>query len=402
MPVTESLEELACLAAEAVSRRRLLNETYRFISVPSPTGGEAAFAALFRDTLSELGLESFLDVEFADSPSVIGRLRGTGGGPTLQLDGHTDTVPVPHEPPSVDFERDLVRGRGAADMKGGLAAICEAIRALGVAGVRPRGDVLVTAHGLHEAPLGDQRTLRSLLARKVVGEAAIIAELGHANLATRSRGMSIYTISVRRDGPSMHEVEWTRRDAQPIEGVRLLLNALTARAEELTAEPAHFEERETLFVGEVRSGDFYNRVPTHAVIVGTRRYRAPLTKSDVMAEFEELCNNVAERTGLSLDVDLKEVGPAYALDPSEPVIAAVQASYRDVVGGELPLAPAQAVGNAADFAAFGVPAVYHGVNQRTAHSDDEHVSGAELERAARVIAGSIVHFCGADHDKEKR
>lgn len=400
--MAESLEELASLAANEVSRRRLLEETYRFISVPSPTGSEGKFAALFRDTLSGLGLESSLDEEFPNSPSVVARLPGSGGGPTLQLDGHTDTVPVPHDPPSLDLARDLVRGRGAADMKGGLAAICEAIRALKAAGLRPRGDVLVTAHGLHEAPLGDQRTIRSLLARKVAGEAAIIAELGHADLATSSRGMSIYTISVERAGTSMHEVEWADQAAQPIDAVRLLLNALAARAEELAAEPAQPVGRESLFVGEVRSGDFYNRVPTDAKIIGTRRYRAPVTKEDVLAELQELCDVVGARTGLSVEVDLKEVGSAYALDSSEPVIAAVQASYRNVVGAELPLAAAQAVGNATDFAAFGVPAVYHGVNQQTAHSDDEHVFGADLERAARVIAGSIIHFCGAGDNKEQR
>ncbi len=400
--MASSRRELAKLAAGAVSRRRLMEETYRFISVPSPTGQEADFAAVFAETLSELGLETSIDEEFAGSPSVIGRLKGEGGGPTLQLDGHSDTVPVPHDPPSIDLERDVVRGRGAADMKGGLAAICEAIRALADAGVRPLGDLLVTAHGLHEAPLGDQRTIRSLLGRGVAGDAAVIAELGHEDLATASRGMSIYTIEVRAMGASMHEVELKDRAAHPINAVRLLLDALEARAEELAAQPAEPFGPETLFVGQVHAGDFYNRVPTEAVIVGTRRYRAPLTKQDVLEELEGLCAEVAAKTGLRVGVELKEVGPAYALAPSEPVIAAVQASYHDVVGGELPLAAARAVGNAADFASYGVPAVYHGVNQQTAHSDDEQVSGADLERAARVLAGSIVHFCGAEREEEKR
>ena len=400
--MAESLSEIAQLAASAVSRHRVMEETHRFISVPSPTGQEAAFAALYADTLSDLGLETTLDEEFENSPSVIGRLKGSGGGPTLQLDGHTDTVPVPHKAPVVDLDLDVVRGRGAADMKGGLASICEAVRALKEAGVRPRGDVLVTAHGLHEAPLGDQRTIRSLLRRGIAGDAAVIAELGHDNLATASRGMSIFTIEVKRAGTSMHEVELQDRGAHPINAVRLLLDGLAARAEALAAQQDDFAGPETLFVGEVRSGDFYNRVPIDAEIVGTRRYRAPKTKNDVLEELEALCREVAAETGLRVDVGLKEVGPAYALAHTEPVIEAVRASYRDVVGGNLPLAAAQAVGNATDFASYGVPAVYHGVNQKTAHSDDEHVSGADLARAARVLAGSIVHFCGANLDKETR
>lgn len=391
----EPSAETVRLAAGAVSRRRVMEETYRFISVPSPTGSEAAFAGLFADTLSDLGLETTLDEEFEGSPSVIGRLRGSGGGPTLQLDGHTDTVPIVHGPPWIDFEKDVVSGRGSADMKGGLAAMCEALRALKEADVRPRGDVLVTAHGLHEAPMGDQRTIRSLLRRGVAGDAAVIAELGHKDLATASRGMCIYSIDVEREGASIHEVELRDPATHPINAVRRILNRLAARADELAAEKEDFAGPETLFVGQVRSGDFYNRVPIDAEIVGTRRYRAPRTKEDILSELEQLCRTVAAETGTSVGVRLHEVGRAYALNHSEPVIAAVQESYREVMGAELPLAAAQAVGNAADFAAFGVPAVYHGVNQVTAHSDDEYVYGADLARAACVLAGSVVHFCGA-------
>ncbi len=379
-----------------------MEETHRFVSVPSPTGNEAAFAQCYAETLSDLGLETTIDEEFKGSPSVIGRLRGTGGGPTLQLDGHTDTVPVSHGESSIDFDLGVVRGRGAADMKGGLACMCEAIRALTESGVRPRGDVLVTAHGLHEAPLGDQRTIRSLLRRGVAGDAAVIAELGHDHLATASRGMSIYRIQVHRAGTSMHEVELRERISNPTSAVRLLLDRLEQRAADLERQNDDFVGPETLFVGEVRSGDFYNRVPVTAEIVGTRRYRPPTTKEDVLQEFEALCATVAAQTGLAVTSSLQEVGPAYALDHSERVIAAVRSSYQDVVGGDLPLASAQAVGNAADFAAYGVPAVYHGVNQTTAHSDDEYVTGADLARAARVLAGSIVHFCGADADEEMR
>jgi acetylornithine deacetylase/succinyl-diaminopimelate desuccinylase-like protein len=129
-------------------------------------------------------------------------------------------------------------------------------------------------------------------------------------------------------------------------------------------------------------------------VVGTRRYALPGNKEQVAAELTGLCAEVADRTGLSLRVGLQEVGPPYALDTGEPVIAAVRRGFSRATGRELPLAGAGAVGNATDFVAAGVPAVYHGVNQATAHSDDEHVTGSDLLRAARVYAASIVEFCG--------
>ena len=64
-----------------------------------------------------------LDDPFPATPIVIGRLRGGDPGPTIVLNGHLDTVPIPHDPPRVEGGR--VWGRGSADMKGPVAAATE-------------------------------------------------------------------------------------------------------------------------------------------------------------------------------------------------------------------------------------------------------------------------------------
>jgi acetylornithine deacetylase/succinyl-diaminopimelate desuccinylase-like protein len=387
---SDAIERVFALMDE----RRLLEETYRFISVPSPTGEEAAFARTYAAVLEELGLEVELDEEWPASPSVIGRWRGPEGGPVLQLDGHLDAIVVPHAPPALDLDARVVRGRGSADMKGGLAAIAHAVRALRQAELPLAGGLLVTAHGLHEAPGGDQRTIRSLLRKGVRGDAALVAELSHVDLPVAAKGMSIFTIVATREGGVMHEVELDRRERNPLYALTLLLGRLDELARRLAARVDPLVGADSLFVGEVHGGDFYNRVPLRAEVVGTRRYALPGSREQVGAELERLCGEVAERTGLQLRVELQEVGPPYALDAGEPVIAAVRRGFRLATGGELPLAGAGAVGNATDFVAAGVPAVYHGVNQATAHSDDEHVTGPDLLRAARVYAASVVEFCG--------
>jgi succinyl-diaminopimelate desuccinylase len=396
--VTDSRTDAIGRAFTFLDERSLLEETYRFVSVPSPTGQEAEFAHAYATVLEKIGLRVELDEQWPDSPSVIGRWPGTGsgahGGPVLQFDGHLDAIVVPHAPPVLDLEADVVRGRGSADMKGGLAAIAHAVRALLAAQVPIAGGLLVTAHGLHEAPGGDQRTLRSLLGKGVRGDAALVAELSHDDLPVAAKGMSIFRIQLARDGGVMHEVELDRQERNPLYGLRLLLNGLDAMASRLADRVHPLVGAESLFVGEVRGGDFYNRVPIQAEVVGTRRYALPGSKELVAAELAELCAGVTKHTGLSLRVELQEVGKPYALDAGEPVIAAVRRGFWRATGGELPLAAASAVGNAVDFVGQGVPAVYHGVNQATAHSDDEHVSGADLLRAARVYAASAVEFCG--------
>ncbi|MDA8401143.1 MAG: M20/M25/M40 family metallo-hydrolase [Actinomycetota bacterium] len=377
-----------------ISGHRLLERTYRFVCIPSPTGDEAVFARYFGQELEAAGLEVSLDSEWPGSPSVLGRWRGRGGGPTLQLDGHTDAIPMPHREAELDHPHRIVRGRGAADMKGGLAAIAEAVRALKEAGVELRGDVLVTAHGLHEAPLGDQRTLRSLLRRGIAGDAALVAELGHDHLPVAAKGMSIFRLEIVREGKVLHEVELTDRGQNPLSALRLVLDWLDARGVELTREENTLAGVESLFVGQVHGGDFYNRVPLVAEVVGTRRYAVPHSLETVRKEFEGLCRQVEGATGLGARVELQEVGIPYEMRPHEPIITAVRRAYRNATGSPLPLGGAGAVGNAADFVASGVPAVYHGVNQSTAHSDDEFVTEEDLVRAARVYAATIVEYCG--------
>jgi acetylornithine deacetylase len=404
--VTESGTDAIERAFDLLDERSLLEETYGFVSVPSPTGQEANFARAYATVLEKIGLQVELDEEWPDSPSVIGRWPGTGTGPdggrVLQFDGHLDAIVVPHALPVLDLEAGVVRGRGSADMKGGLAAIAHAVRALLQAEVPLAGGLLVTAHGLHEAPGGDQRTLRSLLRKGVRGDAALVAELSHYDLPIAAKGMSIFRIQLARDGGVMHEVELDRPERNPLYGLRLLLNGLDAMASRLAERVHPLVGAESLFVGEVRGGDFYNRVPIAAEVVGTRRYALPGSKELVGAELDELCAGVTERTGLGLRVALQEVGKPYALDAGEPVITAVRRGFWHATGGELPLAGAGAVGNAIDFVAQGIPAVYHGVNQATAHSDDEYVGGGDLLRAARVYTASAVEFCGLAEGRQHR
>src|SRR5205085_6755690 len=135
--------------------------------------------------------------------------------------------------PSLELERGIVRGRGAADMKGGLAAIAEALRAIRAAGVELDGSVLVTAHGLHEAPLGDQRTLRSLIRKGVIGDAAIVAEVGESFLPIAAKGAAIFRIAVSRSGTPMHEVEAPPDLPHPLWATARLLAFLDERRREL-------------------------------------------------------------------------------------------------------------------------------------------------------------------------
>ena len=143
-----------------VEAERLRDLTLELVEIESPTGDTAEVARLYAKRLAEIGMEvEVLDDVFPATPTVIGRLRGTEPGPTVVLNGHLDTVPIPHDAPRI--ENGSVYGRGSADMKGACAAAAEAVRVL--AQEPFRGEVAIVAIGLHEAPGGRGEDLKHLL-----------------------------------------------------------------------------------------------------------------------------------------------------------------------------------------------------------------------------------------------
>mgnify|MGYP006308028167 CR=1 FL=1 len=109
--------------------------------------GEGEIAALVAGWLDDAGLEVEVREPRPGRPSVVGRLRGRGDGPSLMLNAHMDTVGVEgmEDPFSARLEEGRIHGRGAYDMKGALAACMSAAAALAEAGAPLRGDLLVAA-----------------------------------------------------------------------------------------------------------------------------------------------------------------------------------------------------------------------------------------------------------------
>jgi len=149
---------------------RVADDLWQLVNVPSPTGKERAFLDVYAERLARAGAE----VRLQGSPrSVVGRLKGNRPGRTFQLAGHADHIDVPHPAPTRTAE--AISGRGAADMKAGLAGILEVVRVLKQGGCEFPGEILVTVYGGHEAPVGDSSALRNLIACGIVGDAALVA-----------------------------------------------------------------------------------------------------------------------------------------------------------------------------------------------------------------------------------
>ena len=375
--------------AQALDPEPIAALAQRMLETWSPPGHEAEMAAVAHRALIDAGADDVtLDEEFPESPSVIARIRGTQPGPTIQWHGHLDAIATPQGP--VRREGDVLHGRGAADMKGALAAEVEAVKLLRACGLPERGEVLITFHGLHEE--GNSAPLHRLIERGIVGDAAIIGELGSpSELVTSSRGLTFWDMVVTRPGEGVHEQNALPGTVHPIRAGRLLLDRLLDLADGLAGGTV--EPRGSLFVGRFNSGDYYNRVPLRAEIGGTRRHHADSSLADVRDQLASLAEQVARETGATIEPQIYSLAEAYEIDPDTRIAQSLRLANAEITGQAMAPVGSRATGNASHFVReAGIPAVYYGCNYATAHSDAEQLWVPELARVAGVFALTTAWF----------
>lgn len=364
------------------------------IAIPSPTGDSQAAAACYAAQLAALGAEVELDAEFAGSPSVIAYVNGARPGPTLELAGHLDVIPVAHDPP--DVRDGVLYGRGACDMKGPLAAVLEVVRLLAAARDALHGRLMVCAYGLHEAPVGRGQSLLRLVERGIVGDSVICVEGPLDALAITGRGMSTFEILVEGVGDPLHELQATASTPHPLLIGLDVATMLRAWAAELAAGPAlPYVGTESLFIGQFESGDFYNRIPARCRIVGTRRYAPERRFAEVQAEFEHRLDPLRAGSIAPIRLTLTKTRDGFRTAGDASVAQALAEAYRDITARPLPLAAFAAVGDASIFAnEGGRPAVYYGCGLARAHATPEYVSLADLTLQARVLTAAAARYLG--------
>jgi acetylornithine deacetylase/succinyl-diaminopimelate desuccinylase-like protein len=362
---------------------RLRDLTLELVEVDSPTGDTAEVARRYGRRLEEFGMEvELLDDVFPATPIVIGRLRGGEPGPTVVLNGHLDTVPIPHEAPRLDGE--TIYGRGTADMKGALACAAETARVLAERDSFP-GELVIVAIGMHEAPGGRGEDLTYLLGeRAFTADLGVVCELGGPTLPVAHPGCATFAITIRREGMVTHELQTAAGTPNPLHVAARVTEAIRARTEELAEVEHEWVGPETYFLGEVHGGDFYNRYPVGCRLVGTRRWAPGNTLAKVEDEFQALLAPIASESGCTIELDLQLVRGAYEIAPEHRLAVALRESYRDVTGQELPLTGVKLVADGAMFNAAGIPTVYHGPMGTGAHGDVESIEVAELVRATQV------------------
>lgn len=371
----------------AICTDRLVETAVALIEIPSPTRSARTVA----DRLAAILEEDGFDVErpnagWPDAPAVVVRYSTGRPGPTLQFDGHLDTVHLPFVPPRVADGK--LYGSGAIDMKGGVAAMVEALRVVRDTGLLPAGGLLLTAHDHHESPWGDNRQLIGLIDAGYVGDGVLLPEYLYDRIAVVGRGSLIFEATLRRDGVPVHEVMGGIEQPSVIYAGAEIVRRFADLDRKLARHTHPVAGRESVFVGCVASGEIYNQAPVEFRLSGTRRWLPGTSRADAERELRDVFESVAAESGTNADVTLHFVRDAFEMDAANPLVSAFQSAFAALNGRELPLGGKPFVDDGNTFVSrAGIPAITHGPAGLGPHTLHEEVPIAELERGNQRNGG---------------
>ncbi|MCY2968716.1 MAG: M20/M25/M40 family metallo-hydrolase [Planctomycetota bacterium] len=387
--------ELLARLKSLVSRDRLVRDTVDLCAVYSRTG-EAGPAL---DRLAEILTRDGFEVErpaagHPQAPAVAVRLKSGKPGPTLQFNGHLDTVHLPFVPPQVSGDR--ITGTGSCDMKGGTAAAVEALRVLRESGAFTQGSILFTGHDLHEAPWGDGRQLEQLIRLGYCGDAVLIPEYLNGCIPVVGRGLATWKATIRRSGPPVHEVMRPKDQPSVIDAGAELIARLRQYATFLAGKNDPVAGSETVFVGQVHSGEIFNQYPQELWMEGTRRWLPSESRHIVEQEFRGLVKQVADRTKTAIVVEWFPVRDGFQLEPDHAFVRAFQDNYTATTGKSLEFGAKPFCDDCNTFWSLAdIPGITHGPNAGGAHTLEEWVSIDDLCRVAHLYAATAIGYCVA-------
>ena len=333
-------------------------------------GGERAIALFVADWCAARGLE--VEIVGEERTSVIARRPGSGGGRSLLLNGHLDTVggagmEAPFEP---RIEDGRLYGRGAYDMKGALAALMVAV----AEAPELRGDIVLTAVADEElASEGTEAVLE-----RVTADAALVAEPTELRVAVAHRGFVGFEIETT--GVAAH-------GSRPDLGVDAIakMGPILVALEQLDRQLQHGPRHALAGTGSVHAsliegGQEMSSFPARCRLVGERR--------TIPGETAELVEQ--ELRGLAGETTFRQIA---ARDPYE---APVQHPFVELVvqaaGGEQPVG-APFWTDAALIAAAGIPTILYGPAGEGAHAEQEWVDLTSLVRLRDLVLQVAGDWC---------
>lgn len=405
----------------------LLSDLIRFQTPAPPARNTEAIQAYITNYLKEIrfGTEQW-DV-YPGDPNVVGRLKGTSSDTynSLILNGHIDVASVEEDenwkyaPFDPVVEGRTLYGRGAADMKGGLAACLFAMRLLYDYGVRLGGDVILQSVIGEE--VGEAGT-KQCGERGYTADYAIVADTSHCEIHGQG-GVITGWITVK--SPTTHH-DGTRRQlihagggvrgASAIEKMNKLLIALQELERHWAVTksyPGFPPGTNTINPAVIEGGRHAAFIADECRLWITVHYYPDESAEQVAEEIELHLRRTAAADvwmkdnppvfqwgGESMIVDRGEIFPSFSVDTAHPAFALLQESHCEAFGASAMVRMSETVTDGGWLAAYGIPTVCYGPGElKHAHAVDEQIDIDELFNYTASLLTFILKWCNTEKKK---
>ena len=405
-------------------RRDAIVEFLReLISFPSVTGDELEIQKFTARNLESMGLvvdkwepdheklkkhPAYVPVEYgyANRPNVVGTYKGTQGGKSLLLNGHVDVVPPgpldawEHQPWSGDVVGNRLYGRGASDMKSGLAAMTMALDSLIRLDISLRGDVILEY--VVDEELSGNGTLDCVM-KGYHTDAGICCESSSLHVQPACLGRIWFEISVRGK-PAGIQRRWEGVNAieKGYAIVQVVSNLEDIRINEVS-HPLYPENRSAIpcMVGMFQSGSFASSFPDTCLLKGSIASLPGENTNEVKQSLVEQISTFSKTDPWLKDnpPEVKFVG--YCGEPAEipsdhPIVRALARRFAFVTGKQPQITGREGAADTRYLIKYGnTPTVIFGPGlTEQMHATNEWVDIDYLVTATKVLALSIMDWCG--------
>ncbi len=359
-------------------------------SIAADGAGEARIARYIADLLGDIGLETRILEPEPGRCTAVGTLRGTGGGRSLMLNGHADTVGVEGmpDPFSADIREGRLYGRGAHDMKGSLAAGIGAAKMLADGGVRLRGDLVIAAVADEEyGSLGTANLLKH-----VQVDAAIVTEPTNMDVCLAHKGY--VWIEVETEGKAAHGSRFT----EGIDAVMMMgrfLGELDVLEQALRAGPAHpLVGPPSLHAAMIQGGTGLSTYAASCRLKVERRTVPGETAEHALDQILAIvCRLGTADPKFSASVRQFFAREPFEVSPRAGIVQALAASAAVVLGRQPAFVGDTPWMDAALLAEAGVETVVMGPVGAGEHSAEEWVDVESVVQMAEVLARTAMDYC---------
>lgn len=347
--------------------------------------------------LREHGIEVALVEYETGRPSVVARMRGSGGGQRILFNGHLHAAGTHLEDWTVDPYEGIVRdgriyGVGVADMKGAIAAKIAAMSAIRKARVRHRGDIiLILGSGGEKAGVIGTKYLVEQYGVKA--EAGVVGEPTSLEVAVAERGAIWFELATKGVA-GLSGV----KGVNAIEKMCDIIQTLREYGLELRKRVDPLLGSATISVNMIEAGSAPYTVPSVCKAVADRRLILSETVAQGLKETEKILSNL-RKTDPQLVVEAK---PLFTIEPisipkEEPIVKVALDSLRQTTGRNHQISGFRGWTEAYHMIKAGIPTVICGPGTTSVvHAPDEYLAVQELVDSARAYALMALRFAGVD------